>query len=129
MRVRRVELQRLFVAERAKFSRLYPHVARTTLVVSGEYHLPGGREWRDVAQASPEPDGFTVHIVQRALRLPRPNLVALVRHELAHVADMTLGERETDALAMRVTGRPIRYDARKLQTTGRGGKRPSGLHR
>jgi hypothetical protein len=127
--MRRAELLKLFAAERASYSSEFPLLAGSVLETWASYYLPGGREWRDIAQAVYDGGVPTVRIVQRALRLPRRNLVALIRHELAHLANMSLSERQADALAMRVTGVPVRYDARDLQTTGRGGKRPGRLHR
>jgi hypothetical protein len=91
-------------------------------------------------QAEPRPrramaytDGRRVTLYARALELPRPNLLGLVRHELGHALLLMGGrpdhtERDADRLAEAVTGRPIRYDCRGVQTTGRGRRpRPRGL--
>lgn len=56
------------------------------------------------------------------------NLVGLVRHELAHLLDPNLSESDTDLLAERVTGAPLYYDKRLVQTTRKGRRpRPSNL--
>ena len=56
-------------------------------------------------------------------RLDEDQCLALIIHELAHVADPDLDERGTDALAERVTGIPIFYGHDDIQTTA-GGVRP-----
>ncbi len=81
---------------------------------------------QEQAPANPRAMAYTVgrrvHFYERALRLHRRNVVALVRHELAHAAlsHASHTEREADALAEAITGRRIRYDAAGLQTIGRG---------
>lgn len=56
-------------------------------------------------------------------RLDVNQCLALLCHELAHVADPSLGEAATDALAEQVTGIAIYYGADDIQTTA-GGVRP-----
>lgn len=72
-------------------------------------------------------DGRRVTLYLRALELPRGNVIGLLRHELGHVslirARLDHSERDADAVAEAVTGRPIRYDCAGVQTTG-GGRRP-----
>ena len=126
--MRRADLLALFDRERARFAREFPDLSSARLAVSQRRHPPGSPGTpRDLAWCIPGNRG--VRVVQRALRLPRRNLVALMRHELAHLADPRASEREADALARRVTGQAIRYDAGGVQTVGKGGRRPRGLHR
>jgi hypothetical protein len=58
----------------------------------------------------------------------------VVRHELGHLCDSHVNgpeaEARADAIAMLVTGAPIRYDSIQLQTVGPGSwPRPRSLHR
>lgn len=66
--------------------------------------------------------GRRVVFYERALELPTKNLVALIRHELAHVLlwHRRHTEREADELAEEVFGQAIHYDACGVQTIGRG---------
>ena len=128
----RRELAALFRRERARFGRRYPRVAGVGLVLDDAPCTPGSRcRRRDVAWADLRTR--TVFLLTRGLRLPRANVVALVRHELGHLADPTPGcpgaEGRADRIAWEVTGVRIRYDGGALQTTGRGGPRPRWLHR
>lgn len=130
--MRRAELDAIFLRERARFARVAPRVAGSYLVVHTGRHLPsGGKEWRDMARTWL--DTGKVEIVQRALRLRECDLVALIRHELGHLADPTPdapdGEARADAIATRVGGRSIRYNEREIQTLCGGGPRPRHLHR
>lgn len=130
----RRELGRLFRRERARFARAFPHVAATRLVVlaracTGAPHCG----WRDVAYATTGPGAPRVAFLARALVLPAPNLVGLIRHELGHVADPWIEragrEQRADDIAEWVTGERIYYDRRFVQTIGRGRwPRPAHLH-
>lgn len=65
-----------------------------------------------------------------AVKLPRANIVGLIRHELGHIAAPDLGEQAADDAAEDATGQRVRYDSRMIQTTGRGRyPRPRNLHR
>lgn len=136
------ELFALFLEERTRFARRYPGVAEASLEIS---ELPCNRDRRrcaprDVAEcywSSAPGEGRKHHqrvvIVRRALALPRDNVVAVIRHELGHLADARIdepgAEKRADAIAVRVGGQPIRYDANDLQTVGPGRPdRPSHLH-
>jgi hypothetical protein len=62
------------------------------------------------------------------------NLVAVLRHELGHLADVHRdrdgSERRADRVAEEATGERIYYDARDVQTTKPGTwPRPKHLHR
>jgi predicted Zn-dependent protease len=71
-----------------------------------------------------------VGLYRDALRLPEANVVALIRHELGHVSAPTGSEQHADNVAHVVTGQPIRYDARRIQTIGPGTyPRPRSIHR
>lgn len=126
----------MYARERARYARTYPHLARVPLAIVEAPCGPGRARscpWRSVAWATVEGDR-SVSILARALTLPRANLVALVRHELGHLADdrpfAAWSEQRADDIAERVTGEKIRYDARDLQTVGPGRwPRPLHLHR
>ncbi len=133
-------LRSIFEAERARFARHYPHLVETELVVSRATCNAGQRTCatRDVAHAEwwgrgREKRRQRVVFVRRALALPRANLIAIVRHELGHLADPTPNapgaEVRADRIAAEVGGEPIRYDSHDLQTVGPGrARRPAYLH-
>jgi len=128
------ELATLFAGERARFARWYPVCAGAWLTLTDEpCPLPpcAGRDY-GVANLETLEICFTF----RVLTLPRANVVALVRHELAHLADPTPharnAERRADRIAARVGGVPIRYDADRVQTIDPAAPyrvRPASLHR
>jgi hypothetical protein len=120
----------IFTAERTRFAEIFPHVASasfTLLGLSCPPHKPRC-DPRDLAWCFPSTG--EVYLLQRALALPRANIVALLRHELAHVADPKRSEVEADKLAEIVGGQAIRYDAQGIQTVDRRGAlgRPRHLH-
>lgn len=120
------ECKTLFLQERERFARHHPHLAQVRLVLEERHYLPRPAA-RDLAWVKPpEP---CVHLLRRALELPPANVVGLLRHELAHLADGGLSEEGADGLAGRVAGAPIHYDPAGIQTTGPGGPRPAGLRR
>lgn len=129
------ELRRLFRDLRARFARLYPVAAQTTLKISDASCSPAPTcGWRDVAWASFGDSGRSVHVLRRALTLPRNNLVAVLSHELGHASDpnprLPWREQRADDIAEDATGLRIRYDRLNLQTIGRGRyPRPLELHR
>lgn len=120
----------MFEREVRRFARAYPRVRGARLVILNRYATagsPGGV--RDLAQATPATN--TVALVRRALRLPRAQILGLLRHELAHLADARVldprpgAERRADRIAERVSGRPIRYaPPHWIQTTADDGVRP-----
>lgn len=119
-----------FNAERARFAAIFPHVAAARLTILDAPcppHKPRCAP-RDLAWCFPATG--EVYLLQRALQLPAANVVALLRHELAHVADPERSEAEADTLAGIIGGQGIRYDARGIQTvSGRGSlTRPRHLH-
>ena len=128
------ELYRLFRRLRAMFARSFgPRVAIATLAISDRQCTPAPKcSWRDVAYAeiSQRP---RVVVLRRVIALPRANVLALLAHELGHIADRDSdrpgAEQRADDIAECVTGRKIRYDALNLQTFGRGRyPRPLELH-
>lgn len=127
--MRDADAHAIFRRERARFARAFPHVARARLTLFDAPCPPHKRA------CAPRDLGWTytatgeVYLLRRALRLPRANVVALIRHELAHVAMPDLSEVETDGLAGVIGGRPIRYARAEVQTLGPGGPRPRHLHR
>ena len=122
----KASLARLFRSERRRFALEWPHVAGASLALSDQHYLKRPR-CRDVAWA--EPESGEVVLLRRVLELPRANVVGLVRHELAHVADPKASEIQADVIASIVGGKPIRYDRRGIQTIGRGGRRPRSAPR
>lgn len=119
-----------FTAERARFAAIFPHVAAarfTILDAPCPPHKPCCAP-RDLAWCFPATG--EVCLLQRALQLPATNVVALLRHELAHVADPKRSEVEADTLASIIGGQRIRYDARGIQTVSPRGAltRPRHLH-
>jgi hypothetical protein len=128
--VTEVEAMRLFLHERARFALEEPRLAKATLTVVHARCSPHNPRCapRDVAWC--EPSTKRVYILARALRLPRLNVVALLRHELGHLVCPSCSEVEADAIASLVGGQRIRYDHRDLQTVARRGRsrRPAHLH-
>lgn len=129
----RAEMKKLFTSERKKFARYFSWVesARLRVVKQGCVGRRGCRP-RDLAEA--DLDTNEVFIVDRALDLPRNNIVGLLRHELGHLADphpfLPRREQVADDIAEYVTGQKIRYDKDRVQTIGKGTyPRPKSLHR
>lgn len=127
------ELVAMFRRERAKFAKHYPDVAIAGLCMDSRRCSPRSPcRVRDVAWCSL--DTGIITLVDRVLGLPRANIVALIRHELGHLADPTPNkpgaEARADRIAYEVTGQRIRYDGHDLQTTSPKGRktRPKHLH-
>lgn len=130
-------LRDIFRAERSRFADAFPgsQVASARLyLTAAPCPLRVGCAPRDYAVArwggsSPPSITFT----RRVLLLPRANVVALMRHELAHIADPTPDapdpELRADRIASQVGGERVRYDRREVQTVGAGGPRPRRLPR
>lgn len=135
--MKRAEVRALFAMERARFAAYLPvpRVTEATLTITRK-RCPcppcAGRDYA-VSVVGPEWEPGRVILAERALRLPRNRLYGILRHECGHLADPTPNEPESearaDAIAAFVCGEPVRYDARGVQTTGRGGRRPRRLHR
>lgn len=125
----------LFRAERARFAAAFPRSqvgAARLYLTSAPCPLGPPCADRDYAVArwgGPTPPSITFS--RRVLDLPRANVVALVRHELAHVADPTPDapdpELRADRIASQVGGQAVRYDRREVQTVGAGTGRPRRL--
>ena len=143
-RVSEREAFELFMEERVRFARVYPSVSEASFELSpSRCNRDSGRcRERDVAHCAWRQKGRSggkthqrVVLVRRALSLPRENLVAVIRHELGHLADPRAsepgpgGEARADRIAEAVGGQPIRYDRIDLQTVGPGRRRrPAHLH-
>jgi hypothetical protein len=126
------DLRAVFAVERARFAARYRRCARATLTILRARCAPHQPDCRPRNVAWCYPSTGEVVVLERALRLSHNNLVALVRHELAHLADPSGDERATDRLAGAVGGRPIRYDRREIQTLApraRYARRPARLPR
>ncbi len=126
------DLRAVFRVERARFAARYSSCARATLTILRSRCPPHQPDCRPRNVAWCYPATGEVFVLARALRLSPNNLVALVRHELAHLAQPSGDERATDQLAGAVGGRPIRYDRREIQTLSpraRHARRPAHLPR
>jgi hypothetical protein len=126
------DLRALFFVERGRFAARYPACGSATLTVIRSRCPPTMPDCTERNVAWCYPDTARVYILARALKLSRSNLTALLRHELAHIACPPCSEARTDALASRVGGRKIRYDAREIQTLAaraRHPRRPAHLPR
>lgn len=108
----------LFLQERAKFGPRAAHVG-----LSLKIKRPKRSKDRDQAYT----DGKRVFFYESALALPEENIVGLLRHEFGHVVRPEATEAEVDLIAEQVTGEPINYDARDIQTIGPG-VRPRPKH-
>ena len=109
-------LERIFARELARFSAVYPHLARTraAITVTPRDRNPRSYAWCFVSRQE-------VWFIEKVLDLPDENVIALVRHELGHLADpWDDGEQHADDVAEHVTGERIRYDENDVQTTGPG---------
>lgn len=121
-------LRNIFARERARFAVPFPRVRTARLFIVDERPVDA----RDYARAVLARRPYVVFLV-RTLRLPERNVVALIRHELGHIADgrndAPGAEQRADDIAEWVAGEPIRYDARDVQTVGPGRyPRPLYLH-
>ncbi len=141
-------VRRLFAAEQARFAAVYGPRSLPALAVLHvvDARCPGDKGpcgLRNVAQATwlRAPGGRrslgSVELARRALALPPATLVAVLRHELGHLADARVdqpgSEARADRIAERVGGQPFYYDARHLQTVdprapGARRGRPRHLH-
>lgn len=128
----RTELQKLFHREKARFAAHAPWCSAAKLRVTGGRCVSRGHcAFRDLAYVDLDDEEITLHV--RALTMSKANVVGLLRHELGHLADVRVeqrgSERRADLIAEFVSGEPVRYDARDVQTTGRGRSRPKYLPR
>lgn len=123
-------LRVLYRRLRARFARRYPTAAQVRLVIHARHYLerPSPRDlaWFDAADR-------TINVTRALLREPRHTVKGILVHELGHAVDPRLNapgcERRADAIAQTVTGKPLRYDGRALQSTSVGKVgRPGHLH-
>jgi len=123
----------LFAAERAVFRRAFPNMPSVRLTIRARHFLP-------VAELTPrdlawyDADRQTLCLMRSALTRSRATIQGVIRHELGHAADEQIdnpgSERRADALALRATGVPVRYDDEGLQNAKRGAaERPGWLHK
>jgi len=118
----RSELRKLFHRENAKFAKVFGRVP-VVLVFNGK--CSGHCVYRDFALTDwPMLGPAKIIFYERALSLPRKNLIALIRHELGHVYDPMVdsrgSEQRADDIAEYVTGVAIQYDQDDVQTISRG---------
>ena len=107
-------LAEMFLRERRRFARVYPSCASATLNLKtfSRYHE------RDCCMAYVSTDRPEIFFHKDVVdRLTRPQCLALIRHELAHVCEPDLSEAATDRLAESISGSPIFYGPDDIQTT------------
>lgn len=117
------------------FVHAYPVAIRIEwTLIDRPYTLLGKAGWRDLAYAEPEKHLVTFH--RKILDRDVANIIALMRHEIAHCVDPHVftrpgREQRADDIAEQVTGQRIYYDDRDVQTLDVRGKypRPLYLHR
>lgn len=123
----------LFAAERAMFRRVFPNMPPVRLTIRARHFLPVTLLTpRDLAWY--DADRQTLCLLRSALTHSRATIQGIIRHELGHAADERIdnpgSEHRADALALRATGVPVRYDDDGLQNAKRGAaNRPEWLHR
>lgn len=118
------DLVEIFQHERSWFARAGQPVQRARL----EMRRFKRDSDRDVAEMDPVTGVISFHPDAGFLTVPQAT--ALIRHELAHVADAGLTEAATDKLAERVTGQHIYYGPDDIQTLTPGVRpRPKRLPR
>jgi hypothetical protein len=125
------DLGQLFLRERAIFERRFPRAGRATLYgidaecfdadTLAQSSCPFGPH-RVVARTDQSTGRVTV--LDRILDLDMDNIVALIDHELGHVADPTPSrpgaEQRADDLAEQATGHRISYDSDMIETLAPG---------
>lgn len=127
------EMRRAFLHERAAFAARFPRVHGAGLSLLNQPCSIGGRcGERDLGWA--DTTNNRVFLLDRVLTLPTNRIIGLIRHELGHLSDARVtqpgAEQRADDIAEMVTGQPIRYDAKDIQTIGAGKyPRPLYLHR
>ena len=130
----RDEFISIFARERARFAHVYPRLSTSQLVfITGPCSLPESCSYRDFAYALPEEAPPKVVFNERILGHPWWNAVALIRHELGHLADDRVAnvgrEQVADDIAEFVTGERINYNDRDVQTMQAGTyPRPPWIH-
>lgn len=121
-------LRECFAVERRRFARAagVPTLATAQLHLVATPCSPAVARCgvRDVAWCRWYRGRAHVYVLQRALDLPRENLLALLRHELGHLVDPQRhapgSEQRADDLAAHFGGALIRYDDHGIQTVGPG---------
>lgn len=127
------EVLRIFSRERSRFARYFGHISGATLQIVDRPCLVAGCELRSVADA--DVSTGQIRIVNRLLGMGTGTVTGVLRHELGHLADSDISRDEAelraDAIALLVTGEPVRYNRRLIQTSDSTGiwPRPRSLHR
>ncbi len=129
-------LRRIFRIELARFVRVFPDLAGTTLVIKQTRCMGEHCGFRDLAyqQGSILEGPSVITVNARLARFPIANVRGVIRHELGHACDDRIesprAEQRADDIAEIVTGQKIRYDKDLVQTVGIGSwPRPRNLHR
>jgi len=131
-----VRVRDVFLGERYRFARVYPHVANAELLINlNACSLPDKCRVRDFAYSLPLLRPQAIVFQARAVCMADTNLIALMRHEFGHLCDPTpyvenTGQEQlADDIAEAVTGQRIYYDEIALQTLEPGTyPRPLHLH-
>lgn len=115
------------------------HDTRSISLKFVKHHFDPNCVYRDMAWAEIERDQIIlrsarVSLMEKALDLSENNLIALLRHEIAHCIDPFVNEpgaeQRADDIAYLVCGDKIRYDGDLIQTIGYGSyPRPLKLRR
>jgi hypothetical protein len=125
------QAENLFREQLDSFRR-YFQLKGVKLVIHERFFTPGCDSYRSIAWA--DPNDWTVNLVRRVLNFSDDSIIALIRHEIAHLADSfreTEGaEQRADDIAELVFGEKIKYSGpHKIQTIGEGEyPRPKELH-
>lgn len=124
-----MQAREIFLRERKRFAKSFPIVGDAIFEIAvRKCTFKSSCKDRDLAYALPHRG--RVVLLHRALQRPRRNVVALIRHELAHLAAPSLDEQGADALVEFLTGERVFYDDTGVQTLGRGQyPRPARLPR
>lgn len=128
-------LRDLAVLEGEAFWRMNRRMKPISITVVHTKNFPGERGVAPArVYARAEFATGKVEILHKVYKLPFENVLAIVRHELGHLADDDFNdpgaEQRADDIAQAATGEKIRYDSHDLQTVGKGRwPRPKYLHR
>jgi len=117
----RNSLADLFFAQAERFAAVHPRINGVTLRIVASHYLRSP-EYRDLAWY--DPDSHAVYLLDRLRYLPQDNQLGVIWHELGHAADENISskgaERRADSISEGVTGRPLLYDLRGVQSAARG---------
>lgn len=116
----------IFNTEAHRFRAEFPSMPAVRFKIVARHFLPNPA-LRDLAWCV----GSAIYLTRAALNRSEATVRGVIRHELGHAADARVDEPGSEARADHLASRigPVNYDPDGLQTTGKGGPRPKGLHR